>query len=384
MSLYPTRLCILDHLIMVIKDVLDEWDYEHNGYPDGYLDSSNKNVWWICRNDKSHRWRATVNNRKKSKCPFCSGKRVTEKNSLYQHKGIVNEIHPSKNSDCNPRKIAQFSHKKLWWVCEHGHEWKAEVAARVSGQGCPFCSGKKPTSTNNLSIIFPEIVKEWSSKNDNLPSDFLPFSKVKVWWICENGHEWKARISDRTLSGSGCHECSGYSSQVRCEESSDGKSKKCNSCHQMKLKSEFRYRKGHWVNSVCKQCEAEKTLQYRTMTPEGVVAEILRRKRHTCSKYNLSFDLTKEFLLGRLNSIDWRCELTGLPLRAIKTSLDEKYQGFHLDSISLDRIDHKGGYTKNNIRIVLNQVNIFRSSGSDERMYKIAEALIRHKKEKQI
>jgi hypothetical protein len=65
----------------------------------------------------------------------------------------------------------------------------------------------------------------------------------------------------------------------------------------------------------------------------------------------------------------------------MKTSLDEKYQGFHLDSISIDRINHKGGYTKDNIRVVLNQVNIFRSNGSDERMYKIAKALLEYRSE---
>jgi hypothetical protein len=67
-------------------------------------------------------------------------------------------------------------------------------------------------------------------------------------------------------------------------------------------------------------------------------------------------------------------------MRSIKTSIDEKYQGFHLDSISIDRINHTSGYTKDNIRFVLNQVNVFRSNGSDERMYKIAEALLKNRK----
>jgi hypothetical protein len=382
-SLYLTHRGIYWHLYMVIKEVLDEWDAERNGSPDSYSDSSNKKVWWICRTNPTHRWQATVNNRKKSKCPYCSGRIVTASNSLAKHVNLVKEIH-KKNGVCDPCKIAQFSHKKLWWLCELGHEWKAEIASRVSGQGCPFCKRKKPTSANNLAVIFPEIAKEWSDKNDTLPNDYLPFSKIKVWWICSKGHEWKATISDRTLSGSGCHECSGYNKQIKCEESDDGTKKVCNFCHKMKSKDDFRHRKGYWVNSVCKQCESEKVLQYRTMTPDGVVAEILRRKRHICSKQNLPFNLTKEFLLQRLNSINWKCELTGLPLRAIKTSLDEHYQGFHLDSISLDRIDHKGGYTQDNVRVVLNQVNIFRSSGSDERMYQVAEALLRHKKEKHL
>lgn len=373
---------ILCYVNMVVKEILDEWDYERNGLPDGYSDSCNKKVWWICRVNKQHCWQATVNNRKKSKCPFCSGRVVTEKNSLAQHTELVKEIHKTKNDDINPIELFQFSSKKIWWICKHGHEWKALIASRVSGQGCPFCKGKKPTKTNNLEIMFPSIAKQWSSKNKLSPHEFLPFSRVKVWWTCKKGHEWEAVIADRTLSGSGCHECSGYNKQIKCEESDDGTKKRCNVCSEMKFKSEFRYRKGHWVNSVCRKCESEKSLQYRTMTPDGLVSEIIRRKRHVCSKRNLPFDLTKEFLLNHLNSIDWKCELTRLPLRSIKTSLDEHYQGFNLDSISIDRINHKGGYTKDNVRVVLNQVNIFRSSGSDERMYKVAEELLKHKKEK--
>lgn len=94
----------------------------------------------------------------------------------------------------------------------------------------------------------------------------------------------------------------------------------------------------------------------------------------------LPFDLTKEYLLNRLREIDWKCELTGLTMRSIKSSIDEKYSGFHLDSISLDRIKHDGGYTKDNVRIVLNQVNIFRSNGDDDCMYKIAQALLENRK----
>lgn len=50
----------------------------------------------------------------------------------------------------------------------------------------------------------------------------------------------------------------------------------------------------------------------------------------------------------------WKCELTGLPM--IKNTIG----GFTLNSISVDRIRPGQGYTKDNIRFVLNQVNIFR------------------------
>jgi len=46
----------------------------------------------------------------------------------------------------------------------------------------------------------------------------------------------------------------------------------------------------------------------------------------------------------------------------------------------LDRIDPKGGYIKNNVRFIINQVNIFRQNGGDEKMYEIAAALLKFNK----
>ncbi len=45
-------------------------------------------------------------------------------------------------------------------------------------------------------------------------------------------------------------------------------------------------------------------------------------------------------------------------------------------SITLDRIDHKGGYSKDNLRLLCYAVNTFRGNGSDEDMLAIAKALV--------
>lgn len=55
----------------------------------------------------------------------------------------------------------------------------------------------------------PELAKEWHpTKNGDLtPYDVTYGSLKKVWWQCEKGHEWKARIGKRNL-GDGCFRCS--------------------------------------------------------------------------------------------------------------------------------------------------------------------------------
>ncbi len=57
----------------------------------------------------------------------------------------------------------------------------------------------------------PELAKELHpTKNGSLePADLTLGSNRKVWWICAEGHEWLARVNDRTYRRTGCPYCSG-------------------------------------------------------------------------------------------------------------------------------------------------------------------------------
>lgn len=54
-----------------------------------------------------------------------------------------------------------------------------------------------------------ELVKEWHpTKNGKLtPNDVAPRSNKKIWWKCTKGHEWEAKISNRSALGRGCPVC---------------------------------------------------------------------------------------------------------------------------------------------------------------------------------
>ena len=56
----------------------------------------------------------------------------------------------------------------------------------------------------------PELVSEWHpTKNGDLkPTDISYGSDRKVWWQCEKGHSWQARISNR-IHGNNCPVCIG-------------------------------------------------------------------------------------------------------------------------------------------------------------------------------
>jgi hypothetical protein len=60
----------------------------------------------------------------------------------------------------------------------------------------------------SLATVRPDLLEEWDvEKNGDLtPHDLLPQSSQKVWWKCGKGHEWEARVFNRTR-GTGCPHC---------------------------------------------------------------------------------------------------------------------------------------------------------------------------------
>ncbi len=136
------------------------------------------------------------------------------------HPEISTQWHLTKNGDLTPDKVLAGSNKKAWWICHRGadHEWEAIIASRVRlGAGCPCCSGHKPSITNSLVSLYPEIAKEWHPTKNGLltPNQVVAGSGKNAWWKCPHGseHEWEARIAHRGR-GVGCPFCRGFRPSV--------------------------------------------------------------------------------------------------------------------------------------------------------------------------
>jgi hypothetical protein len=124
------------------------------------------------------------------------------------HPDLAAEWHPTKNGDLKPTDVVSGSGKKVWWKClKCPHEWKTVVSSRACGlkTGCPACSGKVATPSNNLAVKRPDLAAEWHpTKNGDLkPTDVTPGSSKRVWWRCKEGHEWCVAVGGR----GGCRKC---------------------------------------------------------------------------------------------------------------------------------------------------------------------------------
>ncbi|MGA9286788.1 MAG: zinc-ribbon domain-containing protein [Anaerobacillus sp.] len=196
------------------------WHPTKNGdiTPNDVQPTSMRKVWWMCK-ICGEEWEDKVSNRHRNQilkgCPFCTNKRIGKTNSLaYNYPNLAKEWHPNKNKELTPEKVVPGSGKKVWWICEKGHEWQEYIRTRCIGSvnlnvlGCPYCSGHRLTIENSLGYKYPELISEWHpTKNNKTPYDVQPGTHEKVWWICKRGHEWKAGVHKRTSSKRNCPHC---------------------------------------------------------------------------------------------------------------------------------------------------------------------------------
>jgi len=212
------RTSIENCLATVNPELSKEWHPTKNGKDtpfDYTAGSSSKEFWWQCKYNSKHEWKCTIYKRHKRKfgCPYCSGKRVTIENSLLTlNPELSKEWHPNKNLPLTPETIGANSYEKVWWKClKCPHEWEATVNSR-NNKGkimgiCPECSTRKASKLNNLSIQYPDLIKDWDySKNEKTPNQYVKGSSIKVWWKCKHNHEEEEQIRYR-VRRNGCGKC---------------------------------------------------------------------------------------------------------------------------------------------------------------------------------
>ena len=108
----------------------------------------------------------------------------------------------------------KYSNRKVWWICDLGHEYQTAVRARTrDGSGCPYCTGRKVLSGfNDLATKLPMLASQWHpTLNGALTPEMVTIgSNKKIWWQCSNGHVWKSVVFARTSGRkTGCPVCAG-------------------------------------------------------------------------------------------------------------------------------------------------------------------------------
>ncbi len=232
-------------LLADYKILLMQWSDRNAFSPDRISAGSGKKVWWygFC----GHEWQASVKNRVSgSGCPYCSGNRVLKgfNDFATKHPKQADEW-SQRNTPLTPDAVTERSNKTVWWKCVNGHEWRARVADRSDGHGCPYCAGKILEGFNDLLTTNRSIMMEWSEKNTVDPRMLSAKSRQLVWWKCKDcQREWQARICTK-IKGTQCPYCREKNSKARYELLLDNRSYQRSKKYRLpKMAFKFYLRKG--------------------------------------------------------------------------------------------------------------------------------------------
>ena len=148
-SRMPPKKGTMTYLSEASPEVLSLWDPSNDCDVSQIGITSHRRVRWIC--PEGHSWEAPVYSVSRgSRCPYCSGRDPIEgKNDLRTLRPDL-AAQWSPRNEKGPECYTRRSHARVRWVCDKGHEWVARIDARVDGNGCPFCAGRKPSKDSPI------------------------------------------------------------------------------------------------------------------------------------------------------------------------------------------------------------------------------------------
>lgn len=116
------RVCEHNNLAYLQPELMKEWDYDKNKIaPDKYSQFTLAKVWWICSDNRNHKWRASISHRSsKSGCPFCkSSKGERYIVSILRSFNIPYEREWNHPNLGNKRFDFYFTYNNKIWIIEY-------------------------------------------------------------------------------------------------------------------------------------------------------------------------------------------------------------------------------------------------------------------------
>lgn len=193
-----------------------EWNYKKNNplKPSDIIAGTNKKFWWIC--EKGHEWQQSSNARTKGNgCPYCASRKLLiGYNDLSTTNPLLAKEWNYKKNKFGPETVMEHSNKKVWWICEKGHEWEATINSRSSGVNCSICSKELKTSFPEKTIYFYvkkifkdaiENYREETIKNKEIDI-YIPSEKIGIEYDGDYWHHDERDIEkDLLCKNNGIH-----------------------------------------------------------------------------------------------------------------------------------------------------------------------------------
>jgi Probable Zinc-ribbon domain len=208
------RVSVTNSLAALQPELAKEWHPNKNGItsPHDVVATTRRKSWWQC--EQGHNWRASPQMRVRGTgCPKCAKIGASERArrtylsdiTVADYPHLVAQWDNKRNGLLLPSHVSHRSNLKVHWRCAIAadHTWQALVSNRTGkGVGCPFCGGLRPSSTNNLALMYPKVARRWHpTKNVSPlpPHEILPHRRQDYWWLCISGHSYLAKAASLLL-----------------------------------------------------------------------------------------------------------------------------------------------------------------------------------------
>ncbi|KXO90990.1 Uncharacterised protein (plasmid) [Tsukamurella tyrosinosolvens] len=167
---------------------------------------------WLC-SGCGFTWSQSVAKRVRAggNCAGCAGRTLAPGVNDFASRHPVEAAEWDSSNDRRPDEVLEHSGYRATWRCRvhTNFTWKASVANRADGTGCPVCGGQLVVvGLNDLPTTHPRVHAKWSlARNDIDPFAVSANSGVIAWWDCDVHGPYQRRIETRAR-GHGCAECS--------------------------------------------------------------------------------------------------------------------------------------------------------------------------------
>lgn len=176
-----------------------EWDFSKNKFgPDECRPGTHKKVWWICKKDSRHKWKAAVLDRNNGDgCPACANKKlIPESNSFAAVHPTFVKFWSSRNKK-EPTEVLASSKTKYWFNCKSSDhkEFHWRMSTREiskSALRCPGCTGYWSSETFKSFLNY--VIQSGQYNQASLKELFEKFNIYKEDYRIESNIRFLAKL----------------------------------------------------------------------------------------------------------------------------------------------------------------------------------------------
>ena len=235
--------------------------------------------------------------------------------------------------------------------------------------GCPTCASEENAQKKAKGV--DKFVEEANLVHNNFYDYSLvdyKQNKIKVKIICPVHGEFSQIPLDH-IKGRGCGKC-GYEKVKRWKDEDDEFLKENYLFYGPKHCAEKLKKTVSAVISRAQMLRCVRNFReekYNENIPTGIMAGIYKRME----EWDTPLDFDSHYIFNLLGEQDYKCALTGKEIKFTKKSLKE-------NTASVDRIDSKLPYSKDNIQIVHKKFNRFKNNLDERELLEMCQMVVKN------